>query len=90
MVSAALYLLISSLFRYSPKCPEKVNQLSFSAVPVVVHYKLTSFVVPGTMKWTKVKALPESAWAKMPSKAVKGKAGSQATAQPNGRTIDRL
>jgi len=39
------------------------------------------------MKWTKVKALPETAWAKTSTKATKGKAGSQTTSQPNGMIV---
>ena len=50
--------------------------------------KLTLSLVPGTLQWTKVKALPESAWAKQLPRSVKGKAGPQTTAQPNGRIIE--
>jgi len=51
---------------------------------------LTPFTVPGTMEWTKIKALPEGAWAKTPTKAIKGKAGPQKTPQPNGRVLESI
>ena len=54
---------------------------------LVAFTNLALILVPGTLQWTKVKALPESAWAKQLPRSVKGKAGSQTTAQPNGRII---
>jgi len=88
VVSVVLCLSIFSQFQYSPRCPEKVSRLSFSGRPHVIHQKLALSLVPGTLQWTKVKALPESAWAKQLPRSVKGKTGSQTTAQPNGRSIE--
>jgi len=83
--SAALYPSTFSPFRYFQRCQEKVSRISPYVVPNAFDHKLTLFVVPGTLAWTKVKAFPETTWAKQPPKAVKGKAGSQA---PNGRVSE--
>lgn len=41
--------------------------------------------VPGTLEWAKVKARPESAWAKTLPKTIKEKSGSQGTQQKDER-----
>ena len=85
-VSVVLYLSVFSLSPYSPRCPEKVGQLQLSTSSQRGSTKLSLFVVPGTLKWTKVKAIPESEWAKMSPKALRGKSGSQ----NKGRTVSRF